>query len=173
MDCAIQLVFVDQTYLTGDLPPGQSAGQIIDRVRPNQDFAFLVGELRARMLKEGVRVTDERAKATVIVECRTGGVGIDRYEFLLGIPAIALSSGAGGPSVGGVPLITPEIAILKSSRQLAFSSVAIVAYRNQTGELVSQSGPFVGNRRRGDYWILGTGPNTVGDVAPAEADRNK
>ena len=64
--------------------------------------------------------------------------------------------------------LTPEFAILKSTRQLAFSSVAIVAYRSKTGELVSQSGPFVGKRLRADYWIFGTGPNTVGDIPPAE-----
>jgi hypothetical protein len=164
-----QLVYVDQTYLTGDLPPSQSAGQIIDRTRPSQDFSFLLGEVRSRMLKEGVRLTDDRTKATVIVEVRTGGLGVDRYEYLLGIPSVVLAGGAaGGPSVGGVPIITPELAILKSTRQLGYSSVAIVAYRSQGGELVSQSGPFVGQRKRGDYWILGTGPNTVGDIPPAE-----
>lgn len=164
-----QLVFVDTTYLTGDPPPSAGPGQIIDRTRPDQDFLFLLGELRSRMLKEGIRLTGKRDDATVVVEVRTGGVGIDRYEFLLGLPAVAVSTATGGGgAVGGVPLITPELAILKSSRQLAFSSVAIVAYRNDGGELVSQSGPFVGRRLRADYWILGTGPNTVGDIPPAE-----
>ena len=167
-----QLVFVDTTYLTGDPPPSAGAGQIIDRTRPDQDMLFLLGELRSRMLKEGIRLTGKRDDATVIVEVRTGGVGVDRYEFLLGVPAVAVSTAAGtggsGPAVGGLPLATPELALLKSTRQLAFSSVAIVAYRNKGGELVSQSGPFVGRRYRADYWILGTGPNTVGDVPPAE-----
>ncbi|HEX8914947.1 MAG TPA: DUF6655 family protein [Humisphaera sp.] len=164
-----QLVYVDQTYLTGDLPPGQSAGQIIDRTRPMQDLAFLVGELRARMLKEGVRITGDRNKASVVLEVRSGGAGIDRYEFLLGLPASTLTGGgASTAGAGGIPIATPEIALLKSTRQLAFSSVAIVAYRQGTGELVAQSGPFVGRKYRGDYWIFGTGPNTVGDVPPAE-----
>ena len=163
-----QLVFVDTAYLTGDPPASAGQGQIIDRTRPSQDFSFLLGELRSRMLKEGIRLTGKRDDATVIVEVRTGGVGIDRYEFLLGVPAVAVSSATGGAAAGGIPLITPELAILKSTRQLAFSSVAIVAYRNDGGELVAQSGPFVGRRLRADYWILGTGPNTVGDVPPAE-----
>ena len=165
-----QLVFVETTYLTGDPPPSGGQGQIIDRTRPTQDFSFLLGELRSRMLREGIRLTGKREDATVIVEVRTGGVGIDRYEFLLGVPAVSATTAAGGSSaaVGGVPVIIPELAILKSTRQLAFSSVAIVAYRNKGGELVSQSGPFVGRRLRADYWILGTGPNTVGDIPPAE-----
>jgi hypothetical protein len=165
-----QLVFVDATYLVGD-PAQPLQANISLRDRPAQDYLFLVGELRARMLKEGVRLTDKRDLATVVVEVRAGGVGVDRYEFLLGIPAATLNSGSGGSSssvTAGVPIATPELAILKSTRQLAFSSVAIVAYRTKTGELVAQSGPFVGKRLRADYWIFGTGPNTVGDVAPAQ-----
>lgn len=166
-----QLVFVDANYLVGD--PAQSGPtNIIQRDRPGQDYLFLLGEVRAKMLKEGVRLTSRREEATVVVEVRSGGVGIDRYEFLLGFPSVVLNNVTGGSgSTGtGVPLVTPEISILKSSRQRAFSSVAIVAYRNKagSGEMVSQSGPFVGRRYRADYWIFGTGPNTVGDVAPAE-----
>lgn len=163
-----QLVYLETAYLTGDPPPSSGVkNQIIDRARPNQDFTFLLAELRARMLKEGVRLTETREEATVVVEARTGGVGIDRYEFLLGLPSVAIS-GSVGIDGANVPLLTPELAILKSTRQLAYSSVAFVAYRTRGGELVSQSGPFVGKRLRADYWILGTGPNTVGDIPPAE-----
>ena len=164
-----QLVYLETAYLTGDPPPSSGTrNQIIDRTRPNQDLSFLLGELRARMLKEGVRLTETREQATVIVEARTGGVGVDRYEFLLGLPSVAVSGSVGSDAFGSVPLVTPEFAILKSTRQLAYSSVAFIAYRNKGGELVSQSGPFVGKRLRADYWILGTGPNTVGDIPPAE-----
>jgi hypothetical protein len=164
-----QLVFVDATYLVGD--PGTAGGaQIVQHDRPGQDYLFLLGEVRAKMLKEGVRLTSKRDEATVIVEVRSGGVGIDRYEFLLGFPSVVINNVTGSGASSGVPLATPEISLLKSSRQRAFSSVAIVAYRNKanSGEMVSQSGPFVGRRYRGDYWILGTGPNTVGDIPPAE-----
>lgn len=163
-----QLVFVESAYLTGDIPATQQAGQIIDRSRPSQDYLFLLGELRARLLREGVRLTDHRDAATVVVEVRSGGVGIDRYDFLLGLPSVAASNVSGSGGLQGVPFLIPELAILKSTRQRAFSSAAIVAYRAKTGELVAQSGPFVGKRLRADYWIFGTGPNTVGDIAPAE-----
>jgi hypothetical protein len=172
-----QLVFVDATYLVGD--PGSASGaQIVQHDRPGQDYLFLLGEVRAKMLKEGVRITSKRDEAAVIVEVRSGGVGIDRYEFLLGFPSVTVSNVTGSGASAGIPIATPEISLLKSSRQRAFSSVAIVAYRNKanSGEMVSQSGPFVGRRYRGDYWILGTGPNTVGDIPPAErssADRNR
>jgi hypothetical protein len=171
-----QLVYVDATYLVGD--PGQvQQANVVQRDRPAQDYLFLLGEVRAKMLKEGVRITSKREEATVIVEVRSGGVGIDRYEFLLGFPSVVLNSASSGSgsAAQGTPLVTPEISLLKSSRQRAFSSVSIVAYRAKagSGELVSQSGPFVGKRLRADYWILGTGPNTVGDIPPAEKDRGR
>lgn len=167
-----QLVYVESAYVAvyPRLVRAETEdAEYVESVPPNPDVLYLLGELRARMLKEGVRLTNNKEEATVIVEPRTGGIGIDRYEYLLGIPSVALS-GAGGVNagVGNIPLLTPELAILKSTRQLAFSSVAIVAYRKDGGELVAQSGPFVGTRLRADYWIFGTGPNTVGDIPPVE-----
>src|SRR5687768_8466787 len=74
-------VFVDSTYLTGlTLPTGE--------------YAFLLGELRARLLANGVRVVAAREQAEIVLEVRSGGLGIDRTEFLIGIPALYL------PSVG-------------------------------------------------------------------------
>lgn len=147
-----QLVYIDQSYFS---------------IQPGPSDLFLLGEVRARLLKEGARITDERDKATVIVEIRSGGLGTDRYEYLLGIPAIVLAQG-GVTTVGGVPIATPELAILKNTKQRGFASIAIVAYRAGTGELVTQSGPFVGETSRDDYWIFGTGPTTTGDIPPAE-----
>ena len=37
-----------------------------------------------------------------------------------------------------------------------------------SGELVDSSGPFVGRTLREDWWILGFGPRTIGDIPPAQ-----
>jgi hypothetical protein len=96
-------------------------------------------------------------------------VGIDRLEFLLGIPAVGVSSIAGAAAAAqGASIITPELAILKSTRQYSFASVAFVAYWADTGELLTSSGPFVGKRFREDWWLFGTGPRTIGDIPPTE-----
>ncbi len=128
---------------------------------------FLMAELRARLLMSGVRLRDKREQAKIIVEVRSGGVGIDRLDYLLGIPAIALSSGG----TGDIPLVTPEIAIIKNLKQRGFASVAFVAYWAETGELVASSGPFIGRTLREDYWLFGTGPRTVGNIPTTEKPR--
>lgn len=164
-----QLVYLDSSYL---FPPLQASMERELLLQPALEHAFLLGELRAKLLREGVRLTPTREGATVIVEVRSGGVGIDRYEFLLGLPAATLGSAASSAASSTASVATasatPELAILKTTKQRGFASVAIVAYRAKTGELVAQSGPFIGRTLREDYWIFGTGPRTVGNIPPSE-----
>ena len=144
-------VFLDTTYLGSS----QTANE----------YAFLVGELRAKLLLSGIRLVPKREEAQIIVELRSGGLGIDRLEFLLGIPALYLPQASSSSSV---PVATPELAIIKSTKQRGFASVANVAYWADTGEVVAHSGPFIGRTVREDWWIFGTGPRTVGNIPPAE-----
>lgn len=153
-----RLVYVDDSY-------------VVRGEYTSSELLFVIAELRARFLESGARMTDSRAKAEVIVEARVVGVGIDRLESLFGLPSTALPNGlSGNGGAGGVPLLTPELAIVKRLRQDGYSSVAYVAYWRDTGEVVTSSGPFVGKSKREDFWILGFGPRTVGDIAPAKRD---
>lgn len=149
-----RLVYIDSTYLS---------------VAEQQ---FLLGELRAELLTSGVRLVGTRDGADIVLEVRSAGVGVDRHDYLLGLPSIVLSQGGTtGPNVGGVPLITPEIAIIKNIRQMGYASVAYVAYWAKSGELVASSGPFVGRTLREDYFFFGTGPRTVGNIPTTEQPR--
>ena len=128
------------------------------------EYAFLIGELRAKLLLSGIRLVPKREEAQILLELRSGGLGIDRLEYLLGIPALYLPNA----TQSTVPVATPELAIVKSTKQRGFASVAYVAYWVDTGEVVAHSGPFIGRTVREDWWILGTGPRTVGNIPPAE-----
>jgi hypothetical protein len=146
-------VFVDSTYLYSGVP--------------SPDQTFLLGEIRARLLGGGVRLAQDRSRAEIVLEVRSGALGIDRTEYLLGIPSVYLSGTNNG--VGGdVPLSTPELAIVKNTKQQGFAGVALTAYWADSGELVASSGPFVGRTIREDFWFFGIGPRTVGNIPPAE-----
>ena len=151
-----RLVYVDDQYIVR----GEYA---------SQELLFVIAELRAKLLEGGARMTSERAKADVVVEARVVGVGIDRLESLFGLPSIAVPQGASG-APEGVPLLTPELAIVKRLRQNGFASIAYVAYWRDSGEIVTSSGPFVGRSNREDFWILGFGPRTVGDIPPTKRE---
>jgi len=140
---------------------------LISSAYPTPENLFLVAELRNRLLIGGVRLVEKREQAQVVLEIRSGGIGIDRYEYLLGLPSVYLQKDVSGTGAN-TPLATPELSIVKNTRQKGFASAAFVAYWADTGELVASSGPFVGRTLREDWWIFGFGPRTVGNVPRAE-----
>lgn len=124
---------------------------------------FVLGELRAKLLMGGVQIVPDRENAQIVLEVRSGGVGIDRSDFLLGIPSLIVDTGT-DEGLTRVPLQTPELALLKNINQHGVASVAFVAYWAETGEVVASSGPYIGRTMREDWWILGFGPRTVGNI---------
>lgn len=126
---------------------------------------FTTAEFRAAALQAGVYVQADRADAEMIIEMRSNGIGIDRYQSLVGLPSIAgPPTGAAAGSAISQAIITPEIAITKNLKQIGFASLSYVAYWSDTGEIVASSGPYVGKTLREDWWFLGFGPRTIGNV---------
>ena len=146
-------VYVEMKYLTA-------------ATQPSDDFSYLVGELRAKLLLNGVRLVNERENSQIVLEVRSGGLGIDRKDSLIGIPSLVFNTS--GSTGNNVPFVSPEIALVKSQWQRGYASVAFIAYWNDSGEVIANSGPFLGRTLREDFWFLGTGPKTVGNVPPAE-----
>lgn len=130
------------------------------------DQAFVLGEVRARLLQSGVQIAEAPESAQVILEVRSGGVGIDRNDYLLGIPSLQLM--AGGPV--GPGLATPDLAVVQNRYQLGAASVSYVAYWRETGDVVAMSGPFIGRSFRDDWWFVGIGPRSRGDIPPVLDD---
>jgi hypothetical protein len=156
-------VWVESSYAFSTTQPFEQSFFKAEVRQPTFEEAFVIAEIRAKLLKAGVRLAQERDAAQVILEVRIGGLSINREEFLLGIPATVVPGAA-----GAVTLATPELAILKRTTQQGYASIAYVAYWADTGELLTLSGPYVGHTFRRDIWIFGTGPNTSGDIPPAQ-----
>lgn len=165
-------VWVETGYFTGAEKVNVN-GEERQRLFTTPEQAFATGELRERLLIAGARLVPERKDADVVLELRTGGIGVDRLDNLIGVPAIVLGNALGGSTVGssGVPVSTPEIALYKNTRQRGFASISFVAYRADTGEYVTSSGPYIGRTMRDDFWLFGTGPRTVGNIPPTENPR--
>lgn len=142
-------VFIDTTFLSGSSAP-------------SQDQSYLVGELRSRILQLGGRLARTMDAADMVIEVRASALGIDRFDYLLGIPAGAATA------VDSDVQVSPELAIVKWMRQEGYSSIALVAYWRNNGELAGVSGPALGRTTRRDYWFFGIGPRTSGDIAPVD-----
>jgi hypothetical protein len=162
-------VWVETGYLTGAEQVIVN-GEIRQRLFTTPEQAFAAGELRERLLMGGARIVQERKLADVIVEVRSGGIGIDRLENLIGIPASVLGGTVSGSNTA-IPIATPEIALYKNTRQRGFASISFVAYRADTGEYLSSSGPYIGRTIRDDFWLFGAGPRTVGNIPTTESPR--
>jgi hypothetical protein len=159
-------VWIETGYLISTTQPFDRSFLVGEVRQPSFEQIYLISAVRAKLLTSGVRLVTRREQAQIILEIRSGGLSVDRTEFLLGIPATAVPGSTS--NLGNVVYATPELAILKSTKQHGFASVAYVAYWADTGELLTVSGPFVGRTIREDYWILGTGPRTVGNIPPAQ-----
>ncbi len=127
---------------------------------------FLVADLRAHLLAGGVRLVNARAKAQIVLEVRCAALGINNQSLLVGIPPVYASS-TPSSGLGYIPVLIPEIALFKNIHQKGYASVAYVAYWRKTGDIVADSGPFVGRTYRSDWWIFGFGPQTSGNIPPA------
>jgi hypothetical protein len=153
-------VYVDPAFLT---IVRENSNDLSFKQTP-QPYLFLLAELRAKLLLSGVRLVDKREEAEIIVEPRTGGISVNHQEYLLGLPNITIPT----EGVASVPFTTPELAIVKSTKQFGFASVAFVAYWRDTGELVANSGPFIGRTSRKDYWIFGVALTPTGNIPPTQ-----
>lgn len=162
-------VWIETGYFTGAEKVNVN-GEERQRLFTTPEQAFATGELRERLLIAGARIVDQRKEADVVLEVRSGGIGVDRLENLIGIPASTLSA-VGSTGAGGIPITTPEIALYKNTRQRGFASIAFVAYRADTGEYLTSSGPYIGRTIRDDFWLFGAGPRTVGNIPPTENPR--
>jgi hypothetical protein len=166
-----RVVYVDTQWLMPTVSPSANFQLENELARqPSPEYLFLVGELRAKLLKSGVRLTDKKEKSQVVLEVRAGALSANHLEFLLGLPASLIPASFTGSATGSntsVALNTPELSILKSTKQYGWASVAFVAYWQDSGELLAVSGPYVGKTSREDFWLFGTGPRTIGNIPPA------
>ncbi len=147
LDCSClrnKKVFLDAQFLDGTVDKG-----------------YLISTLRQHLLAAGCLLQEERAKATYVLEARSGAIGTDRHALLVGVPAMTL------PTVlPGQPSSIPEIPFIKKSDAHGVAKVAIFAYNRLTGERVWQSGILEAQSDARDSWVVGLGPFRAGNLNP-------
>ncbi|HEY2586657.1 MAG TPA: DUF6655 family protein, partial [Tepidisphaeraceae bacterium] len=143
--------------------------------QPTFEGAYMVGELRARLLQAGARLAPSQESAEVMLEVRTGALAINRVDFLLGLSAFSLLPGTSNSSSSTALGIatSSNLALYQSIKQNGFAAIAIVAYWRNTGELLAISGPFIGRTYRHDNLLFGYQLPPLGNIPPTEAGSNK
>jgi Family of unknown function (DUF6655) len=125
------------------------------------DQNYVTSTLRQHMLASGCIIKDKAEDADYVVEVRSGSLGTNRNDLLLGVPATNL------PTVGLLPAgsaAIPEIALAKTTNQHAVCKIAVFAYDRMSGQPVWQSGNRKVASKAKDSWLLGTGPFQRGSI---------
>jgi hypothetical protein len=130
--------------------------QYLDNVA---DRGYLVSSLRQQLLAGGCILQEDRAKATYVVEARSGGAGTDRHSLLIGVPQMTVPT-----FLPGQPSQIPEIPLAKKTDQQGVSKIAVFAYNRVTGRRLWQSGTVEAISTSRDTWVLGAGPFRKGTI---------
>lgn len=111
------------------------------------DGKFILGELRNKLLKDGLKAAAKEDDADVLVWPRSGAHGIDDSKFLLGFPSVPIPI----PTVGTIQ--TPELAFFKLDRQRGRDRTSVDVEDRKTGALVLSAGPASAQCRY-DRWVI-------------------
>lgn len=120
------------------------------------DRKYVVGSLRRRLLAHGGQLVDKPEDAAIVVEVHSGGVGTDRSEGFLGIPAANLP--------GPIPIGLPEVKLLSQQTHYGSAKIGLVAYDAKSRRSLGQGGVSLARSNNSSWSILGIGPFNSGSI---------
>lgn len=123
------------------------------------DKNYIIVALHQRLLRNGSTLVDKPEDAQVILEIGSGGVGTDRQEFFVGIPAIPLPP----PS----PIALPKLEVFTRTKAMGTAKLIVVAYDAKTRVPVVDSGTPLARADYKQWNVLGAGPVASGRI-PSE-----
>jgi len=130
-DLAGKRVFFDKTYFK------------------SYDEGYAMGSIRELLAKNGALLVNDLESSDIVVEARSGALGIDSRDSLFGLPELAIPI----PFAGQVQ--SPELAIYKALHADSTARFALLAYETKSGEFVHSTGSMVGKSKFYHYKILG------------------
>jgi hypothetical protein len=125
------------------------------------DKGYLISSVRQVLLASGCLLQEDRVKATYVIELRSGGIGTDRHDVLIGLPQMSIPTFYLTQSL---PAQTPELAVAKSTKQIGGAKIEVFAYNRLTGQPVWQSGIAQHKTLTKHRWLLGIGPFQSGTI---------
>ncbi|HBT78285.1 MAG TPA: hypothetical protein DEB39_15480 [Planctomycetaceae bacterium] len=127
------------------------------------DFQYLRTTIRQHVAASGALLRDKPEDCEYILEVRSGAVGTDRNDVLVGIPSMQV------PYVSGEVFSTaqvPEIPLIKKTDQRAVVKIAVFAYDRESGHPLWASGNQMAESRAKAWWVFGAGPINKGTLYP-------
>ena len=120
------------------------------------DKNYIIASTRSRIFQAGGRLVDEKEKAEIAVELRSGAVGTNQSEMFVGMPAIAVP--------GPLPIAIPEVKLWSRSTQTGTAKLGLVAYETDSREVIGTGGTILARSDDSNTFFMGMGPWQSGSV---------
>jgi len=111
-----------------------------------QDQQYGLATIQDALLRHGVRLVGDRAKADAVILPRAGTLSTDERSTLVGIPSLP------NPFMPGVAI--PALALFSQSDLKGTAKFAATIYDNKTGQLIVSTNPAYGFSRENDGTVL-------------------
>jgi hypothetical protein len=111
-----------------------------------QDAQYGLATIQDALLRHGVKLVADRAKADAVILPRAGTLSTDERNTLVGVPALP------NPFMPGVGI--PALALYSQSDIKGTAKFAATIYDNKTGKLIVSTDPAYGFSRENDGTVL-------------------
>lgn len=148
--------------LAGQVPTGRKA--FVDATNFEAvDGKYAIGSIRAAILARGTPLVADRKDADIVVEIRSGALGIDNADTLVGSPELNVP----------IPLTTalsiPKVAFFEKERQLGIAKFAAAILDAKTGESAAATQPEFGYAHKTKYTVAIAFSWKTDDITPENA----
>ncbi|MFP4281632.1 MAG: DUF6655 family protein [Opitutales bacterium] len=148
IDQLLMSTATDEALANVEIPQIRGETVYVDnRYLETYQEAFVLGAIRELLSRNGALLRHDREAAAIIVEPRSGALGADMAQSLVGLPAFPLVV----PGAGTFE--TPELALYSAKKADSVASLALLGYR-QDGSHLFSSGPLVGKAHFHQYEFL-------------------
>ena len=113
------------------------------------DDGYALCAIRELLAKNGAHLVADLEQSDLVGEARSGALGIDSRDSLLGLPELTIPI----PFAGQVQ--SPELALYKAQHADSIAKFALLAYETKSGEFVHATGSMIGKAKFHHYKILG------------------
>lgn len=120
------------------------------------DKNYIIVALHQRILKHGCTLVEKPEDSQVTMEVGSGGVGTDRQEVFVGVPAIPLPM----PS----PISIPKMALFTRTKANGTAKLSVVAYDTKSRQPVINGHPTLARSDQKNWSIIGSGAVITGSV---------
>lgn len=140
---------VDEAVLAQEVP--QVNGKklyVSEEYLESYDSRYVAGTIRALLSENGGHIVNNRENADIIVEARSGALGIDSSSTFIGLPSIPIII----PTAGTISL--PNLALYDAERADSVTKLSLLAYEADGGAPVFSSEPYTGQSHFHKYTVL-------------------